>query len=256
MALPLPCPVGFPRQRPTGSRAIRAGDLEEEFKKRALGMFSDSSSGGLSQERLKVRADTSAAKYRQAMGLFSRQESAASVSPISLVFPPQELNASRLGGPAGDLSSRGDGPAADPQAQHPQQGGLQPPHPDSSSQQRADDPTGAFSTHLPLSHEPYHPLEFYPTSQFELDWGAPGAGAEPWLGPGTGDRSRCFVILFGVGRAETEGIYSLRAVAKVGRRRGRGGCWHGGSRAWVRASCVSSFRRAGSARRAAASLPT
>jgi hypothetical protein len=28
------------------------------------------------------------------------------------------------------------------------------------------------------------------------------------------DRARCFVILFGVGRAETEGIYSLRALAK------------------------------------------
>ncbi|KAL4457785.1 hypothetical protein ABPG75_012650 [Micractinium tetrahymenae] len=173
-----------PRQRPPcGSRAVRAGDLEEEFKKRALGMFSDSSSGGLSQERLK------------------------------------ELNASRLGGAAADLSSSSGGggsPAGGPvgpAAQHPQQAGLQPPHPD-SSQQRAEDPAGPFSTHLPLSHEPYHPLEFYPTSQFELDWGAPGAGAEPWLGPGGGDRSRCFVILFGVGRAETEGIYSLRAVAK------------------------------------------
>lgn len=177
---PRPFRQSCPRQRlPTASRAIRAGELEEEFKKRAMSLFGDSSSGGLSQERLK------------------------------------ELNASRLGGAAGDLSIRGQG-QPDPAAQHPQQGGLQPPHPDTSSQQRAEDPAGAFSAQLPLSHEPYHPLEFYPTSQFELDWGAPGAGAEPWLGPGAtaGDRSRCFVILFGVGRAETEGIYSLRALAK------------------------------------------
>lgn len=159
----------------------------------------------------------------------------------------QELNASRLGGTAGDVTSRRDGGAlSDPAAQHPQQGGLQPPHPDSSSQQRADDPSGTFSAHLPLSHEQYHPLEFYPSSQFELDWGTPGAGAEPWLGPGAGDRSRCFVILFGVGRAETEGIYSLRAVAKVRGALGNLCCWRLPS-PWgcVRVACMPSCRRAG-----------
>lgn len=167
-----------------------------------------------------------------------------SKTPALNLAPPdplsvQELNASRLGGAAGDLSIRGQG-QPDPAAQHPQQGGLQPPHPDTSSQQRAEDPAGAFSAQLPLSHEPYHPLEFYPTSQFELDWGAPGAGAEPWLGPGAtaGDRSRCFVILFGVGRAETEGIYSLRALAKVG-----AACWWVEGRAPTRNRCCQLCRQ-------------
>jgi hypothetical protein len=78
---------------------------------------------------------------------------------------------------------------------------------------------------LPFSSEPYHPLEFYPSSHIDLNWGAAGLGGsangaastdagETWLGAPAGDRARCFVILFGVGRAETEGIYSLRAVAK------------------------------------------
>lgn len=68
----------------------------------------------------------------------------------------------------------------------------------------------SFSANIPL--EPYHPLEFYPTSQIDLDWGSAPRGDEPWAGGS--ERSRCYVILFGVGRAETEGIYSLRAVAK------------------------------------------
>ena len=64
-----------------------------------------------------------------------------------------------------------------------------------------------------LGGELYHPLEFYPTSHIDLDWGA-GRVAQPGGGPTPSTRARCFVILFGVGRAETEGIYSLRALAK------------------------------------------
>ncbi|KAI3436728.1 hypothetical protein D9Q98_006143 [Chlorella vulgaris] len=94
---------------------------------------------------------------------------------------------------------------------------LQPPAPDAttgSNGSKHDETTAApFTANLPLSGEPYHPLEFYPTSQIELDWGVTvNGGDEPWTG--SSERSRCFVILFGVGRAETEGIYSLRAVAK------------------------------------------
>lgn len=72
-------------------------------------------------------------------------------------------------------------------------------------------PFGAVN--LPAASEGYHPLEFYPTSRVDLDWGVTSGGEGPLPAMG-GDRARCFVILFGVGRAETEGIYSLRAVAK------------------------------------------
>lgn len=121
---------------------------------------------------------------------------------------------SRLGGAAGDLSSSGAAAGGSSSSSGGQQGALQPPAPD-SNQYAQDEPPAPFAAHLPLSSEPYHPLEFYPTSQFELDWGSAAGGEdEPWLGPGAAERSRCFVILFGVGRAETEGIYSLRAVAK------------------------------------------
>lgn len=84
-ALPLLCPAGCPRQRPpSGPRAVRAGDLEEEFKKRALGMFSDSSSG-LSQERLKVRADT---RRRNLSGLSARYTSGRGSASTLRLLPP------------------------------------------------------------------------------------------------------------------------------------------------------------------------
>ena len=102
-----------------------------------------------------------------------------------------------------------------------QQAGLQPPPAPESEHAGTQEQPGErpalgnpLLPLLPLGEEPgYHPLEFCPSSQIELDWGVGGAD-EPWLGPSALDRSRCFVILFGVGRAETEGIYSLRAVAK------------------------------------------
>jgi hypothetical protein len=119
-----------------------------------------------------------------------------------LLLPPsplQDLSASRFGGGTGDLAGSG---AASLQ---------QPPAPDAAAGTNRDD-SPPFAPQLPLPSEGYHPLEFYPTSHIDLDWGPGAAGDEHWAG--AGDRSRCFVLLFGVGRAETEGIYSLRAVAK------------------------------------------
>lgn len=148
--------------------------LEEEFKKHVLGLSNSDSSSSSSLERLK--------------------DLSASAS-------------SRLGG--GDLATGG-GSSSGPG----QQGAVQPPGPDSSQQQREEGPSTPFMAHLPLSSEPYHPLEFYPTSQIDMDWGVAGVRDEQWMSANATERSRCFVILFGVGRAETEGIYSLRAVAK------------------------------------------
>lgn len=107
------------------------------------------------------------------------------------------MSASHFGG--GDRAAAGNGAS------------LQPPAADGSSSNNCDE-AAPFTANLPLSGEPYHPLEFYPTSQIDLDWGSAATPDEPWAGGA--ERSRCFVILFGVGRAETEGIYSLRAVAK------------------------------------------
>ncbi|EFN58519.1 hypothetical protein CHLNCDRAFT_56897 [Chlorella variabilis] len=109
----------------------------------------------------------------------------------------KDLSASHFGG--GDRAAAGNGAS------------LQPPAADGSSSNNCDE-AAPFTANLPLSGEPYHPLEFYPTSQIDLDWGSAATPDEPWAGGA--ERSRCFVILFGVGRAETEGIYSLRAVAK------------------------------------------
>lgn len=66
----------------------------------------------------------------------------------------------------------------------------------------------------------YHPLEFYPTSQLGLEWGSPSSSSAS-TGKFTNvdkdsstskDHGKIFVILFGVGSSDTEGIYSLRAV--------------------------------------------
>eukprot|EP00887_Chlorella_sp_A99_P002858 scaffold6.g2858.t1 len=67
--------------------------------------------------------------------------------------------------------------------------------------------------------EPPHPLEFYPTSRLDLDWGVVEEGGAPAPGVACGPRSRepgtqLFVLLFGVGQADTEGIYSLRSMPK------------------------------------------
>ena len=135
---------------------------------------------------------------------------------------PQDLSASASSQRGADLASSsnsssssssssapGGGAAGGAAAQAPQP----PPAPSSG------DPLLNGGLPGPLSSlggaEAYHPLEFYPTSQIHLDWGAEGGAlARGAAGPPPDDRGRCFVILFGVGRAETEGIYSLRAVAK------------------------------------------
>lgn len=82
-----------------------------------------------------------------------------------------------------------------------------------------------WPANLAASAEGYHPLEFYPTSQINLEWGSGslgsfgGAGSLDMgidrsanLGKDTG---KIFVILFGVGSPDardSEGIYSLRAM--------------------------------------------
>lgn len=62
----------------------------------------------------------------------------------------------------------------------------------------------------------YHPLEAYPSSGLDLDWGAELASLEEReRGAGREGGGRTFVILFGVGQGcDVEGIYSLRALTK------------------------------------------
>lgn len=183
-----------PRRRELCSAHSFRSSLEEEFKKQLL----DTSLGGASssgQERLK---DLSAHASRF-NGELNRSSSTSSGATTPGLPPLPPASASSAAPDAIASSSSEDAAAAGP---------------------------FSAASNLPFSSEPYHPLEFYSSSsQIDMTWGAAGLGAaangaastdsgEAWLGAPAGDRARCFVILFGVGRAETEGIYSLRAVAK------------------------------------------
>ena len=88
--------------------------------------------------------------------------------------------------------------------------------------QPSSDLTFPWPPHLPASgaggqQQQQQPLEFYPTgatSRFDLDWGVVEEAGPGSSAPAREAGSHIFVILFGVGQADTEGIYSLRAMAK------------------------------------------
>ncbi|PSC71555.1 hypothetical protein C2E20_5127 [Micractinium conductrix] len=172
--------------------------LQDEFKRQLLGL-----SNGTAGSPAERRKDLSASTSGRVGG--ADVSAAASSSSSQQQQPP---------------TSQQQQPTQQPPSSS-QQAGLQPPPAPESEHAGTQEQPGErpalgnpLLPLLPLGEEPgYHPLEFCPSSQIELDWGVGGAD-EPWLGPSALDRSRCFVILFGVGRAETEGIYSLRAVAK------------------------------------------
>lgn len=128
---------------------------------------------------------------------------------VAPLRPPvlQDLSASWQRG-AADLASSSSS-SSPPPSSNPSNAMPQPQQPPATNSDEAYGSSAAAApSGLPPLGEGYHPLEFYPTSHIDLNWGtdAGQAAAE--------GRARCFVILFGVGRAETEGIYSLRAVAK------------------------------------------
>ena len=197
--------------------------LEEEFKKHLLQHFNGDPSSSSQAERLKVRASGRAGAARCA-----RYRASTCAVPWPLAPPaccphvPQHgSNLQRMGGtlklptsPAPDTALQDLSAAASSSSSS---SSSTPGSATPGSSSLPQDPCGEAAggpASLGLGGEPYHPLEFYPTSHIDLDWGAgrlalPGGGATP-----ASDRARCFVILFGVGRAETEGIYSLRALAK------------------------------------------
>ena len=200
-------------------------------------MSNGGSSSSSGQERLKVcgrRRSTTRAPadtvlpttYRPASQLHPRQHLTRKLlSAPSPCLQHLSAHASRIGGELNSSST----PSSSSTSSGAATPGLPPqppaPAPDSIAGS-SEDVAGPFTASgLPFSSEPYHPLEFYPSSHIDMNWGAAGLGGsangaastdagETWLGAPAGDRARCFVILFGVGRAETEGIYSLRAVAK------------------------------------------
>lgn len=58
----------------------------------------------------------------------------------------------------------------------------------------------------------YHPLEFYPTSQLEFSWKDSSQLENVNEAHVLKEHGKIYVILFGVGSSDTEGIYSLRVV--------------------------------------------
>ena len=228
-------PAGRTPQRHRGASLLVRSSLEEEFKKHLLQQVNGDPSSSSQAERLKVRSLRESRAdglpppriLDRVAGRFCAMHAPSScllpafacavwcVSPLGpgpergcrsprRIPLAQDLSAaasgSSSGAPGSSSSSAPPGSSAAPGSSSP---------PQDPCGEAAGGPAG-----LGLGGEPYHPLEFFPTSHIDLDWGAarlalPGGGAAA-----ASDRARCFVILFGVGRAETEGIYSLRALAK------------------------------------------